>query len=395
MKKIGSECAAFVGILMLSALFAMSATTKEVIAQTKIDSAGSQQLIAQVTSNDPRWQAADDQNQETVAAESDTATTPQRWYERPSGAQQRPVDQPVLQHGAPPAERTWYQEEIPAARQPHVSVPIERKEEAIGGGRPGGVLPDMPQRGMTGRDMGPAGTARQPPAFSSFDRGVGPGAVSSGIGMGRFPQEGVVRTEEEPGKTTFYMDDGSVIELHHAPRSGGRDTYVHWPAPGSEGAGNPTIYYYDDDGNLVVEGSSENQQQDQQTGSTDQQQEEDLGIELAPIPPDEEDDDTDGEPTPESRSGDPDDWYGGEAPPSRTGVGDTLQDRRPARDGRVGGETDDERESVHAPRPELDIVDQAGERAGQVGDRRERGPGFQIRLPEDHLGDPPGGGGTR
>ena len=344
MKKTVSRHVIFCGILMLSALFAMSAATKEV--------------GAQVTSNDPRWRAADDQKQEAVTTESGTATTPQRWYERPSGAQQQPVDQPALQQGTPAAERPWYQQESPAAtgappaaRQPHVNVPVERKEEAIGGGRPGGVLPEMPQRGMPGRDMGPAGTAKQPPGFSPFDRGVGPGAVSSG------------RTKTDRGWVAepirSFNDDGWIVEIFDSEDA-------QWPRE--------MEYWADDEENFYYHQEF---------------------YDLAPIPQDEEGDDTDSEKTTESRSGDPDDWYGGEAPPSRTGVGGTLQDRRPARDGRVGGESDDERESVHAPRPELDIDDQVGERAGQVGDRRERGPGFQIRLPEDRLGDPPGAGGTR
>ena len=357
--------ALFAGMFFVATVLTSPGSFDQAHAETFMREEKSQLLVPHLTSSDPQWEQMDDQ-QITYVAESGSSAPSQPWYERPSTVQQRPADEPVSQQGTQQAPaRPWYQQQLPAAtgappaaRQPHVSVPVETRD--IGGGRSGGVLPDMPQRGMPGRDMGPAGAAKQPPSGMPFDRGVGPGSVMSGGRTERTLDDGTVVTNWRSDEGDYYVvkddpDGTRTISVFRA--DGTSDTHVYEPITPSDGSFE--------------------------------------GITLAPIPPDSEDESEEGQgETAESRPGDPDQWYG-ESPPNRTGVGSTLRDRKPARDGRVGGKDGQERESAHAPRPELDVEQQATDKAGQVGDRRERGPGFQILLPENRLGDPPrGGAGT-
>ena len=139
------------------------------------------------------------------------------------------------------------------------------------------------------------------------------------------------------------------------------------------------------------EGRQESAEEEEEDGDSDSDED---GEEDAEEPEDREDPDND-----EETSGDgdmsphPDGWWpaGDEMPTDRFGIVDEPDTSVPADDGRVGGDGDEERESAHAPRPELDAEAEVAGRAEQVGDRRERGH-VEIILPEDTLrGDPHGG----
>lgn len=340
-------CPFLTGLFFVAAMLTMPGSFEKAHAKTVTGEERGHHLLAQMTRSDPRWQPVDDRKDQPTATESGSSAPSQRWYDRPARVEQRPSDQPATQQPVPPPVAT---EAPPALRHPHMTAPVERKDDVIGGGRPGGVLPDMPQRGMPGRDMGPAGAARQQPSASPLDRSLGPGAVSSG------------RTQTDRGWVQSFRshdDDGTIFVFYD-----------------SEDAQDPReMEYWGDDGSYHQEEYHAH-----------------LPLVDTLVEDDASDENNEGEHA-ESRSGDPDAWSGDEAPPSRTGVGGTVRDRKPAGDGRVGGEADEERESVHVTRPELDVEQQVTDRSGQLGDRRERGPDLQIQLPEDRLGDPSGGGG--
>lgn len=335
-----------------------------------------------------------------------------RPVERPGG-----TDTPGLERAGPPLDVIDRQRVGDIFRE-------ERMPDGFGHDLPGhdrlGITPierhgipmpreqDMPVGEIPGQDMGPAGAAGQPPSGFPFDGRRGRGIVASGGADG-----GIVRRERGLDSTTYHLDDGSVVVVHHPPEgSGGRDTYVRHPAPGS---GEPvTIHYYDDDGELVtevLESTREPAAEQEETAGQDQQEEGEEEMPLAPIiqpgeqeeeetgengetDPDEPDKDDPNEEdssddTGESRPGDPDGLWGDEMRGDRFGITDEPDSSTPADDGRVGGDGEEEHESVHAPRPELDVEAEAAEQAEQVGDRRKRGPqDISIQF-TDPLRDPP------
>ncbi len=244
--------------------------------------------------------------------------------------------------------------------------------DRYGTGSPGGDR-GLPQRDIPHKGMGPAGTAKQPPSGSPLDGRLGPGAVSSG---------GVVwRSGRHAGdgyywQHTQYENGTMTAEFFHNEN----DTYPY------------RIVQLCSDGTRTESENPDIFPLQPLTGSSDTQDEGDPGDSgQSDDSGDSEDTDvseeSDNGEKKDTRPGDPDGYYGDEAPPDRFGIAPEPKSTTPADDGRFGGGREEE-----AP-DRFGIIDRPDTivptHDGRVGGReKQAGPEVIFEF-KDHLSDPP------